>query len=127
MNKLERQREWEDALELMTEEELEFVLAHPVGYYPSFLEMVSAKLWDLMEDPYSVAENKAMMNTIISIIEGLGSKCEIDEDVFDGFPHGSAYGSNSDRMASRSGWASWTRISPVLQSIRKTVGIYWMA
>lgn len=80
MNKLERQREWEKALDLMTEEELEFVLAHPVGYYPSFLEMVSAKLWDLMEDPYSVAENKAMMNTIISIIEGLGSKCEIDED-----------------------------------------------
>jgi len=80
MNKDERQREWEDALNLMTEEEMEFILAHPVGHYPDFLEMVSAKLWDLMDDPYSVSENKAMLNAIVNIIEGLGSKCEIDED-----------------------------------------------
>ena len=80
MNKDERQREWEDALNLMTEEEMDFILAHPVGHYPGFLEMVSDKLWDLMEDPYSVSENKAMLNAIVNIIEGLGSKCEIDED-----------------------------------------------
>ena len=36
------------------------------------------------------------------------------------------YGRRSDRMESRSGWDSWTRISPVWQSIRKTLGIISM-
>lgn len=80
MNKEERQRKWEEALDLMTEEEMEFILAHPVGHYPDFLKMISAKLRNLMEDPYSVSENKAMLNAIVNIIEDLGSKCEIGDD-----------------------------------------------
>ena len=77
MNKYERQKEWEDALNMMTEDELYYIFAHPVGYYPSFLKMANAKAWNMMDDPYPIAENKAMMNAIVNIIEGLGSPCEI--------------------------------------------------
>ncbi|MBR5698008.1 MAG: hypothetical protein IKX44_05220 [Prevotella sp.] len=45
MKKNKRKEEWEKALNLMTEEELQFILEHPVGYYRSFLDMA----WDVMQ------------------------------------------------------------------------------
>ena len=77
MEKNKRRNEWEKALNLMTEEELLFILEHPVGYYSSFLNMVREKL---NEDPYSIPENKAMTDAIMNILEGLDCQCELNKD-----------------------------------------------
>ena len=31
-----RHKEWEEALNLMSRDELEFIIEHPEGYYPTF-------------------------------------------------------------------------------------------
>ena len=78
MEKKKKQTEWERAINLMTEDELQFIIQHQVGYYPGFLEMVRGKRWD--DDPYSVSENEAMMDAVLHILEEMGCQCEIDED-----------------------------------------------
>jgi hypothetical protein len=78
MEKKKNQTEWERAINLMTEDELQFIIQHQVGYYPSFLKMVREKRWD--DDPYSVSENEAMMNAVLHILEDMGCQCEIDEE-----------------------------------------------
>ena len=78
MEKKKKQTEWERAINLMTEDELQFIIQHQVGYYPGFLEMVRGKRWD--DDPYSVSENEAMMDAVLHILEDMGCQCEIDED-----------------------------------------------
>lgn len=50
MDKNKRRKEWEAALDLMTEE-LDFITEHPVGYYPSFYEMARMKQMEMMDDP----------------------------------------------------------------------------
>lgn len=70
METKKNQTEWERAIDLMTEEELQFIIQHQVGYYPSFLKMVRGKRWD--DDPYSVSENKAMMDAIRYLIGEMG-------------------------------------------------------
>lgn len=70
--------EWERAINLMTEEELQFIIQHQVGYYPGFLEMVREKRWN--DDPYSVSENEAMMDAVLHILGEMGCQCEIDEN-----------------------------------------------
>lgn len=77
MDKKKKQTEWERAIDLMTEDELQFIIQHQVGYYPSFLEMVRGRRWD--DDPYPVSENEAMMNAVLHILEEMGCQCEIDE------------------------------------------------
>lgn len=72
------QTEWERAIDLMTEDELQFIIQHREGYDPDFLELVFEKRWDY--DPFSVSENKAMMGAIINILGKLGCQCEIDKD-----------------------------------------------
>ena len=78
METKKNQTEWERAIDLMTEEELQFIIQHQVGYYPSFLKMVRGKRWD--DDPYSVSENKAMMDAIRYLIGEMGGQCKIIED-----------------------------------------------
>ena len=80
MDKNKRRKEWEAALDLMTEEELDFITEHPVGYYPSFYEMARMKQMEMMDDPYAISEPQAMMNAIIHIIEELGCQCIVYED-----------------------------------------------
>ena len=70
METKKNQTEWERAIDLMTEEELQFIIQHQVGYYPSFLKMVRGKRWD--DDPYSVSENKTMMDAIRYLIGEMG-------------------------------------------------------
>ncbi len=77
MKKNKRREEWEDAINLMTKEEKGYILAHPVGYYKSFLNMVWSETAD---DPLSVYNTKVMINTIIHIIEGLGSRCRVNDE-----------------------------------------------
>ncbi len=80
MDKNKRQREWEDALNLMTEEELQFIREHPVGYYQNFVKMATKKAWEIIDDPYPIPENEAVMNAILHILGEMGCQCEIDED-----------------------------------------------
>ena len=80
MNKNKRQREWEDALNLMTEDELQFIREHPVGYYQNFVKMATEKAWEMIDDPYPIPEKQAMTNAIINILEELGSQCGINDD-----------------------------------------------
>lgn len=71
-------KEWERAINLMTDEELQFIVEHQVGYCQNFLKMVWDKKMD--DDPYSISENKAMMDAIIYLLEEMGGQCEINED-----------------------------------------------
>ena len=80
MDKNKRQREWEDALNLMTEDELQFIREHPVGYYQNFVKMATKKAWEIIDDPYPISEKQAMTNAIINILEELGSQCGINDD-----------------------------------------------
>jgi hypothetical protein len=80
MDKNKRQREWEDALNLMTEEELQFIREHPVGYYQNFVKMATKKAWEIIDDPYPIPENEAVKNAILHILGEMGCQCEIDED-----------------------------------------------
>ena len=80
MDKNKRQREWEDALNLMTEEELQFIREHPVGYNQNFVKMATKKAWEIIDDPYPISEKQAMTNAIINILEELGSQCGINDD-----------------------------------------------
>ena len=80
MDKNKRQREWEDALNLMTEEELQFIREHPVGYYQNFVKMATKKAWEITDDPYPIPENEAVKNAILHILGEMGCQCEIDED-----------------------------------------------
>lgn len=80
MQKNKRKREWEDALNLMTEDELYFVLEHQAGYYPSFVEMARTRFLEMKDEPYSISEKEAMMNTIITILEEMGSYCGVNKD-----------------------------------------------
>ena len=77
-NKNKRLAEWENALNLMTDEELQFILEHQEGYYRKFLNMV----WEIRREynTYPVPENKAMMNAIMNILQEMGCRCNVDED-----------------------------------------------
>lgn len=88
-----RRKEWEDAIRLMTDEELAFVCGHPDGYYPGFYKMVMERGWYSWNAPYHIPENKAMMNAIIDILNELGCQCDYDDE-FDElcvFYHGSNF------------------------------------
>lgn len=80
MEKNKRKREWEDALDLMTEEELHFVIEHQAGYYPSFVEMARTKIARILDEPYHISEKEAMRNAIINILGEVGSYCGVNED-----------------------------------------------
>ena len=80
MNKAKRRKEWEAALNLMSGEELDFIVEHPDGYYPSFYEMASLKQMEMMDNPYPVSEPQAMMHAIIHIIEELDCQFADNED-----------------------------------------------
>lgn len=89
----DRRKEWEEAVNLMTDDELDFVLEHPDGYYRGFYLMALDKASENRHYPYLIPENKAMMNAIIGILEGLGCQCEYDDE-FDElcfFYHGSNF------------------------------------
>ena len=77
-NKNKRLAEWENALNLMTDEELQFILEHQEGYYRKFLKMV----WQVRQEyaTYPVPENKAMMNAIMNILQEMDCRCNVDED-----------------------------------------------
>ena len=88
-----RRKEWEDAISLMTDEELDFVWGHPDGYYPGFYKMVRERGCYSWNAPYHVPENKAMMNAIIGILNEQGCQCKYDDE-FDElcfFYHGSNF------------------------------------
>ena len=72
--------EWEDALNLMTEDELYFVIEHQEGYYPSFVKMAWKKIDRMLDEPYPISEKEAMMNAIINILEEMGSYCRVNEN-----------------------------------------------
>ena len=80
MKKNKCQKEWEITLNLMTEEELQFIREHPVGYYPDFLDMAWSKREKVIENPYSVPETKAMIDAIIHIVGELGCQSIDYED-----------------------------------------------
>ena len=80
MEKNKRKREWEESLDLMTEEELHFVIEHQAGYYPSFVEMARTKIARMLDEPYHISEKEAMRNAIINILGEVGSYCEVNED-----------------------------------------------
>ncbi len=80
MEKDKRKREWEDALNLMTEDELYFVIEHQEGYYPSFVKMAWKKIDRMLDEPYPISEKEAMMNAIINILEEMGSYCRVNEN-----------------------------------------------
>ena len=80
MKKNKRKREWEDALNLMTEDELYFVVEHQAGYYSSFVKMAWEKIHSLLKEPYNISEKEAMRNTILNILEEMGSYCGVNED-----------------------------------------------
>lgn len=80
MEKDKRKREWEDALNLMTEDELYFVIEHQEGYYPSFVKMAWKKIDRMLDELYHISEKEAMMNAIITIIEEMGCYCRVNED-----------------------------------------------
>jgi hypothetical protein len=78
MGKNKHQTEWERAINLMTDEELQFIREHEIGYDPGFLDLVwEKKLGDVSS---YIPENKAMMDAIINILGNLGCQCEICED-----------------------------------------------
>ena len=60
MEKDKRKREWEDALNLMTEDELYFVIEHQEGYYPSFVKMAWKKIDRMLDEPYPIYEKEAI-------------------------------------------------------------------
>ena len=80
MEKNKRKREWEDALNLMTEEELNFVMEHHAGYYPNFLKMAEARIWAIKDDPYADSEKQAMVNAITNILGEIGSYHRINQE-----------------------------------------------
>lgn len=80
MEKNKRKREWEEALDLMTEEELHFVIEHQAGYYPSFVEMARTKIARMLDEPYHISEKEAMRNAIINILGEVGSYCGVNEE-----------------------------------------------
>lgn len=80
MEKDKRKREWEDALNLMTEDELYFVIEHQEGYYPSFVKMAWKKIDRMLDELYHISEKEAMMNAIINILEEMGSYCRVNEN-----------------------------------------------
>ena len=80
MKKNKHHDEWEHALNLMTEDELQFILEHPVGYYRSFLDMAWDAKFKIKQYPYCVPDDKAMINAIINILEDLGCECRVNEE-----------------------------------------------
>ncbi len=77
MTKKKNYKEWEYALDMMTDEQLIYIYHHPVGYDPAFWEMAYEKC---AEGQYAVPVNDAMINAIIEILGQMGCQCEIDED-----------------------------------------------
>ena len=78
MGKNKHQTEWERVINLMTDEELQFIREHEIGYDPGFLDLVwEKKLGDVSS---YIPENKAMMDAIIYLLEEMGGQCEINED-----------------------------------------------
>ena len=75
MAKKKRLTEWADEINLMTEDELQFAIQHPIGCYPEFLKMV----WGKNCDPYLISENKAMAHAIANMIEEWGGRCEMEK------------------------------------------------
>lgn len=70
------QKKWKKAISLMSVEELEFILEHPVGHYPEYLEMVEARMEKLSVLP----QHEAMRAVVKNALEELGCKCKIDEE-----------------------------------------------
>ena len=60
----------------MSRDELQFIIEHPEGYYPTFLKMAKAKLEELS----SLPEHEAMKIVVKKILEELGCPCNINKD-----------------------------------------------
>ena len=76
MRNSKRQEEWEDALNMMNRDELQYILEHPKGYYSGFLKMAKARFEELT----SIPEHEAMKVVLRKALEELGCPCEINED-----------------------------------------------
>lgn len=74
--KTKNQLDWEKAINLMSRDELYFVIEHPEGYYPAFLKMAKVK----MEELSSLPEHEAMKAVVKNILEDMGCPCTIGED-----------------------------------------------
>ena len=70
------QKKWKKAISLMSVEELEFILEHPVGHYPEYLEMVEARMAKLSLLP----QHEAMRKVVKNALEELGCKCKINDE-----------------------------------------------
>ena len=68
--------EWEETINQMSRDELQFIIEHPEGYYPTFLKMAKAKLEELS----SLPEHEAMKIVVKKILEELGCPCNINKD-----------------------------------------------
>lgn len=76
MTKKSQQKAWEKAISLMSWDELQFVVDHPDGYYPEFLELAKARMNELS----ALSDQEAMTVVVKKCLEKLGCPCKIDED-----------------------------------------------
>lgn len=76
MTKKSQQKAWEKAISLMSRDELQFVVDHPDGYYPEFLELAKARMNELS----ALSDQEAMTVVVKKCLEELGCPCKIDED-----------------------------------------------
>ena len=76
MTKRELKKNWKKAISLMSREELHFIIEHPSGHYPDYLEMVEARMEELSSNP----EDEALYSLVKKNLEALGCPCEYNED-----------------------------------------------
>ncbi len=77
--KIKQRREWRNALNLMTVEELLHIVHHQVGYDSTFIDMAYE---ELSNGPYAEIEQKAMSNSIFGILDDMGCTTRREGDAF---------------------------------------------
>lgn len=81
MARKSKKSEWEKSLNLMSLDELYYILSTPDAYETGYVQMAKEKLDDLAD----LTEHEAMKVIVQRCLEDMGCKCEIDEEGYINF------------------------------------------